>query len=388
VRLNNPTQTAATSIYLSNITNQGTDVGVPLRAVLAGTEIYIQDGGNSATNQSYQASADAIDHGTWTEIQVTWMKGGNPLGNMTGNSYAVVQLIAVGQTGPQGPVGPQGPQGNPGAAGPAGPTGSQGPQGATGPQGPVGQGVPAGGQVNQVLGKASAVDYDTNWITPVAGSTDNLHYLGDYAAGSYVEGDSVVYNNVLYMAVRPTAVAPTPWPTGLSDLSSYQSKTEKAQANGYASLDATGKVPAAQLPTIGSSGAEIGYDQIIASVNVTATSEAAGNLCIQCSAYTFDGSPVLLQVFSPYFYVNNTNTIILNLFEGATNLGRIALMQTISGNGGGDSQALFCQYRFSPSAGSHTYKLTAFVNGNNGTFGAGPGGGTNNMPAYARFVKV
>jgi hypothetical protein len=38
-----------------------------------------------------------------------------------------------------------------------------------------------------------------------------------------------------------------------------QDKSEKAQANGYPSLDGTGKVPLAQLPTI-SAGADLSYD--------------------------------------------------------------------------------------------------------------------------------
>jgi len=41
----------------------------------------------------------------------------------------------------------------------------------------------------------------------------------------------------------------------IPDLSAtYQAKSEKAQANGYPSLDATGKVPAAQLPATGAAG--------------------------------------------------------------------------------------------------------------------------------------
>src|SRR5215471_3105246 len=48
-------------------------------------------------------------------------------------------------------------------------------------------------------------------------SGDNLHYLGDWAAGSFVEGDIVVKNGVLYMATKPTSQDPaTPWPGGPS----------------------------------------------------------------------------------------------------------------------------------------------------------------------------
>lgn len=84
-----------------------------------------------------------------------------------------------GPQGEQGPVGPQGEQGEQGPAGPQGPigltgaTGPQGPTGATGPQGPAGVGVPAGGATGQVLAKASATDFDTEWVDQSGGGGDS-----------------------------------------------------------------------------------------------------------------------------------------------------------------------------------------------------------------------
>lgn len=80
--------------------------------------------------------------------------------------------------GPQGPAGVKGDKGDTGNPGPTGATGSQGPAGATGSTGPTGAtgpGVAPGGTLDQVLAKASAVDYATKWITPAVGSgTDNV----------------------------------------------------------------------------------------------------------------------------------------------------------------------------------------------------------------------
>lgn len=78
----------------------------------------------------------------------------------------------TGATGATGATGPQGPTGETGAQGPQGPTGPQGETGAQGPQGPQGDrgyGVPAGGLTGQVLAKASALDNDTEWVTPSGG---------------------------------------------------------------------------------------------------------------------------------------------------------------------------------------------------------------------------
>jgi hypothetical protein len=68
----------------------------------------------------------------------------------------------AGPNGPQGDVGPMGPQG---LEGPAGPQGDTGPQGAQGVQGLPGPGVPAGGTAGQLLTKASATDFATQWAS-------------------------------------------------------------------------------------------------------------------------------------------------------------------------------------------------------------------------------
>lgn len=69
-----------------------------------------------------------------------------------------IKLIQVGRRGPKGDTGATGP------TGPQGPQGPEGEQGPTGPQGVPGEGVPGGGLTGQVLGKASNVDFDTDWV--------------------------------------------------------------------------------------------------------------------------------------------------------------------------------------------------------------------------------
>ena len=88
----------------------------------------------------------------------------------------------VGATGPQGI---QGVQGAIGATGPAG---------ADGSDGAAGVGVPAGGTPWQVLAKASATDYDTQWATPAAGGSGGTFQRG--ATFVNVAGLSLPVNNV------------------------------------------------------------------------------------------------------------------------------------------------------------------------------------------------
>lgn len=70
------------------------------------------------------------------------------------------QTIAIVEIGAPGPTG---------ATGSTGATGATGATGSTGAQGPAGQGVPVGGTEGQVLAKASATNYDTEWVDAAAG---------------------------------------------------------------------------------------------------------------------------------------------------------------------------------------------------------------------------
>jgi len=104
------------------------------------------------------------DTGLTGPTGATGPQGPQGLKGDTGDTGPTGPTGATGPQGPQGiqgdtgPAGPQGPQGLTGNTGPAGPTGPTGPTGATGP------GVQAGGTTGQILAKASATDYDTQWV--------------------------------------------------------------------------------------------------------------------------------------------------------------------------------------------------------------------------------
>jgi hypothetical protein len=129
---------------------------------------------------------------------------------------------ATGATGPQGPQGPQGdqgiqgltgqtgPTGPTGPQGPAGPTGSAGPQGPTGATGPQGPQGPSGTVDTSSMNAAIDARVDTTFVNNLnvdAGTIDGL------------------------------------------DSTEFEQTSNKNQNNGYAGLDGTGKVAAAQLPS-------------------------------------------------------------------------------------------------------------------------------------------
>lgn len=151
-------------------------------------------------------------------------------------------------------------------------------------------------------------------------------------------------------------------------------------------------VPASSRGTgAAAAGYEIGYAQVTANVNITDTAEATGTALITCGPFTYDGAPVMAEFFAPAVLPPNviSDAVIFSIFEGSTQLGRIAAFQNqVSGTS--EANNVTGRYRFTPSAGSHTYLLCAFVAVTTGTpkIFAGSGGVGGYLPAFLRFTKV
>jgi hypothetical protein len=133
-----------------------------------------------------------------------------------------------------------------------------------------------------------------------------------------------------------------------------------------------------------SASAEVGYDQITSPVTVTSTTESAGTTVIACAAHTFSGGRILCEFFCPrVVYVGATDSLTICLFEGSTEItrlteGKAAALNQINGIG---------KFRFTPTAGSHTYTVTAFGNVTGSAVSAGNGGTNGDPPAFIRFTN-
>lgn len=139
-------------------------------------------------------------------------------------------------------------------------------------------------------------------------------------------------------------------------------------------------------------GYEIGYTEITTAANVTDTSEATATALISPGALTFDGAPVIVEFFSGQVVADAAaagDVVIVTLFEGATQIGRLGVVRTVV-TADPSTNTILTRYRFTPTAGSHTYKLCAFANSTTGTpkINAGAGGTAAWVPAYIRFTKV
>lgn len=139
-------------------------------------------------------------------------------------------------------------------------------------------------------------------------------------------------------------------------------------------------------------GYEINQTSITSPASVTDTLEATATALISPGALTFDGSPVRVQFFCakaslPTAAIGNTLTV--TLFEGATQITRLAVA-TAESIATQQFIPIYAEYEFTPSAGSHTYKVCAFVTSTTGVpaLYAGSGGTGGIPPAFVRFLKV
>lgn len=137
-------------------------------------------------------------------------------------------------------------------------------------------------------------------------------------------------------------------------------------------------------------GTELVYNQVTSTVNIASTTEATGTLLVQCSAFTFDGAAVIFEFYCAGLSASTVSgsAVIVSLFEGATEIGIIAIQQNQTSVGAANLP-IVARLRFTPTAGSHTYKVTAFATSLTGTpnMQAGAGGTGAVVPMYARFTK-
>lgn len=164
-----------------------------------------------------------------------------------------------------------------------------------------------------------------------------------------------------------------------------------SSGTGIPSAGATGQVVGYKSAGIGQwvypPGYELNYTETSTPVTVThATAVGSAITVLSPGAITFDGSPVIAEFYCPQAIVPaSLGNIQVGLFESSTNLGIMGLAANPSGN-----QVLNCKYRFTPTAGAHTYVLKAWNTGatNDSTLNCGAGGSNTTDTMFIRFTKV
>lgn len=194
---------------------------------------------------------------------------------------------------------------------------------------------------------------------PFAGSPSGLSYKGDYAgATAYQDGDVVVYNGVTYLCVGgPTSLPPDPAPWGTAGLALSQV------------------------------GDELAYAEIVGNLTGTQTTDATAGTVLTLPTITLDGAtPIVIDVAIPLIQHSALSYVIVSLWDGAAQVGRIGSIYAPSA---GNGESFYERLRLTPAAGTHSYTIRVH-GGSAGTWTvvAGGGGAGNYLVASARISRV
>lgn len=127
---------------------------------------------------------------------------------------------------------------------------------------------------------------------------------------------------------------------------------------------------------------EFDYAQITSNHSVTATTAAAATTVVSLPARVYDGTTVIMVEFYSFGGLTGANsTIVINLWDGSTDLGRLCQVQAVTAGVQVGAHMNGC-WRITPSAASHTYIAKAWRDNANGTIYA------DQAPCFIRTVRV
>lgn len=132
-------------------------------------------------------------------------------------------------------------------------------------------------------------------------------------------------------------------------------------------------------------GTELHYSQSSASIQSTATSVAGAVVVLAGASVTYDGSPVMVEFFCPYFYNAGLFQTYAELFDGSTAIGIIAGFFSAAAS---QSVSIHGARRITPTAGAHTFSIRMWVNGGTGTSYGGNAAAGTYPPMFLRITKV
>ena len=244
-----------------------------------------------------------------------------------------------GPQGPPGETGPPGPQGDPGAdstvPGPAGPPGPEGDPGPTGPPGADSTVPGPQGETGSVgLQGPAGPQGDVGPQGPAGVITDGSVTTAKLATGAVIS-DRIAANAVTntHLADGSIAQVKIAGAGAFTDLiNAREVASNKGIAGGYAGLDGTGKVPAAQLPSF--------VDDVLEGANLAAfpgTGETGKIYVALDTGKTYRWSGSAYVEISPSD-VNSVAgktgavTIVVNDISNATTTGKAVMLATSAAN--------------------------------------------------------
>jgi hypothetical protein len=141
-----------------------------------------------------------------------------------------------------------------------------------------------------------------------------------------------------------------------------------------------------EIAASGGGDSELAFAQITSNVDITSTTAATPTEVISAGAVVFDGSTRVCIEFFCMQVRSSHQFVVLTLWDDATQLSRFGVVQIALDV----NMPVLLRRILTPSAGSHTYKVTAYKSGGTGTITAGTGSGGDgaNVPAYIRIATL
>jgi hypothetical protein len=160
----------------------------------------------------------------------------------------------------------------------------------------------------------------------------------------------------------------------LAELDRGPSNTVAPAASQGLTLTEKAKLPIETFPP------DLAYVEFTTDVTVSGT-EGAPTDVVSSGELILDGRPVWVE-FNAYGLLTSAtaaDAVVINLWDGATDLGRWALAVTPAA--AAMAVPVHARRRITPAVGSHTYKVRAWKATNNGTVRA-----TGTFPGYIRVT--
>ncbi len=138
------------------------------------------------------------------------------------------------------------------------------------------------------------------------------------------------------------------------------------------------------------SGYEFDYVERTTDLAISATTDATATAFITGNAVSYDGSTrVKIEIWIVAGDIAPAQAAVLNLYDGSTDLGRMALANNPLASGSQSNPPPLYGVRFlTPSNASHTYTIKAWKTGGTCSLIARAGGTATYMPAWYRITKA
>lgn len=145
--------------------------------------------------------------------------------------------------------------------------------------------------------------------------------------------------------------------------------------------------PAGASGTPGAAAAtQLDYVERTTDLTITATSDATAEALIDGNAVSYDGSTrIKIEFWAEEADISASQAMLANLYDGSTDLGRIAGIAANAGSGASGG-TLKGERFLTPSAGSHTYHIKVWKTGGTANVYAGAGGTATRFPAWYRIT--